>query len=101
MKFCSVLGPRADILQKGEKLSQEGSNALPPTTNLTCACTKCNAVYLLQKRSSEYIALENACHLEAQIKNFLKICISIVCPYLRSTVALFRGRSHYTMGEQR
>lgn len=82
MKFCSVPRPRADILQKGEKLSQEGSNALPPTTNLTRACIKCNAVYLLQKRSSEYTALENACHLEAQAKIFFKICISIACPYL-------------------
>lgn len=64
MKFCSVLTLRADILQKGEKLSQGGSNALPPTTNLTCACINYNAVYSLQKRSSEYRALENARHLE-------------------------------------
>lgn len=70
MKFCSVLRLRADILQKGEKLSQEGSNSLPPTSNLTCACIKYNTVYLLQKRSSEYSALENICHLEAQVKVF-------------------------------
>lgn len=71
MKFCFVLKrtTRADILQKGEKLSQEGSNTHPPANNLPRGSIKFNTVYLVQNRSSEWSALGNASHLEAQAKN--------------------------------
>lgn len=65
--FCSV--PRADPLQKGEKIPQGDSTVPPPTSNLAHVCVKCNAVDLLQKRSREHSALETASKHELVFNN--------------------------------